>query len=96
MHTTLQEGPGGIPILQKKAERPFITTSQLARALPSSGLPPPFPGGVAASAAEILGTSSCWLSWGAEECFAKAVYLNSKRGCLSFKLFSLTPTYGCR
>lgn len=91
MHTTLQEGPGGIPILQKKAERPFITTSQLAGALPSSGLPPPFPGGVAASAAEILGTSSCWLSWGAEECFAKAVYLNSKVTVEAASLLSSSP-----
>ena len=41
-------------------------------------------GKVAASASEITGTSSCWLSWEAEECFAKkekkieTVYPNSE------------------
>ena len=32
-------------------------------------------GKVAASASGITGTSSCWLSWEAEECFAKKLFI---------------------
>lgn len=32
-------------------------------------------GKVAASASEITGNSSCWLSWEAEECFAKKLFI---------------------